>query len=974
MPPTAAQRRVQEFLAARVAASSSSTCCVKDAEEIRKVFRHELGYSHAGYTLPLGKRAGVPEVAADVDLAGQLAAEDPEMAKMVLEPDALLLPESERQELSRQPHTHVGPDYDDFVQSTVRAGLQQLYPLKRLGRLRGRPLIGGAFAVPKDDLEDRFISDLPVNQILDETKLPRPVFAYIPRMRSLKSTPQKVLRVSKRDARHYFHKLRIGKKWRRWLAHPVLSKKRSLAPVHRAVPMGFGPAAGFAQALTDVCTGRASLPPERRLLPSEPAPSALPIWGSIIDDIWAVEECEKQQTAGDIGPVWMQLVESEWNNAGVESHPKKSVNAAVNEEVQGYHIGGVSHVVGVAVSKRLDLLQAALHILFDRYRVAVYWVERLVGKFGYCHSARAPLRSIFEATYRWLEAMRQTGRGYAVRKEQLPGEVFFEILFAAVTLPLAEFNLSTDFSTRVEATDSSMTGLGRSWTTMPSDLVQRCCRQSDQKGLYTNLSMTGGVEVVDGRCELTEVDIEPADFKWRDASMRAFPEHITLGEGDAANWGLEERLKRPAEFACRFLHLLDSAALTGALRKGRSPSRKLNMRCRKAGAIQLAGGLEGFWGWFRSERNPADRPSRIYEPAHRAKPEEPQPREKKKSLPASQVVERCLSGHAGSELVFVHFCSGPRRPGDLSEAVEQRALASGIVIVALALDPVIDSSHDLLKEHGMVRVIKLARARRIAGAHGGPPCATFSRSRHRRLPGGGGPRPLRTRSDVWQPKSGLSSKERMSALVGSLLALLVIGLLGEFACYGATVSLEHPADPAAEPYPSIFCTPEFAYFRSFCSLLYGILDQCMFGAETKKPTGLGITNRNGRAASLLQRCCHTYRHKSVIGADRNNPGVFATAALARYPSGLNECLAAAHVDQWCDSLRGTGEVFGPVLGQGNPAALPWRAEGVSTPQCAEEDGARGFWQWPQPCRGFLARHFESLHSATIRGGVGGPRD
>ena len=126
-----------------------------------------------------------------------------------------------------------------------------------------------------------------------------------------------------------------------------------------------------------------------------------------------------------------------------------------------------------------------------------------------------------------------------MRKERLPGEVFFEILFAAITLPLAEFDMSMPFCTRVEATDSSMTGLGRSWTLMPSDLVERCCRQSDRKGIYTNLSLDGGVEVSEGRCELEEVEMQPEDFKWRDASMRTFPEHITLGGSDAANWGLE---------------------------------------------------------------------------------------------------------------------------------------------------------------------------------------------------------------------------------------------------------------------------------------------------------------------------------------------------------------------------------------------------------------------------------------------------
>ena len=118
--------------------------------------------------------------------------------------------------------------------------------------------------------------------------------------------------------------------------------------------------------------------------------------------------------------------------------------------------------------------------LFGRRVVAVYWVERLVGK--------------------------------GVRKERLPGEVFLDILFAAITLPLAEFDLSMPFCTRV-GSDSSTTGLGRSWTLMLSDLVERCCRQSDRKRIYTNLSLDGGVEVSEGRCELEEVDIQPEDFK-----------------------------------------------------------------------------------------------------------------------------------------------------------------------------------------------------------------------------------------------------------------------------------------------------------------------------------------------------------------------------------------------------------------------------------------------------------------------------
>ena len=200
----------------------------------------------------------------------------------------------------------------------------------------------------------------------------------------------------------------------------------------------------------------------------------------------------------------------------------------------------------------------------------------------------------------------------------------------------------------------------------------------------------------------------------------------------------------------------------------------------------------------------------------------------------------------------------------------------GLVVKCIALDPVISSSHDLPKEEPLILLRKAAKQRRVLGGHGGPPCTTFSRSRHRRLPGGGGPRPLRHRQNVWQPKAGLSAKEHLTALVGSLLALLVFGLLVSFAATGATVSLEHPADPGAEPYPSIFFSREFDCLRAFCRLLYGTLNQCMFGARTK-----AIFNRHNFASFLFQRCNHKFRYESVIGTDKQNPGKFATAALAR---------------------------------------------------------------------------------------------
>eukprot|EP00973_Karenia_brevis_P058331 8122462-Karenia_brevis.AAC.1 len=93
--------------------------------------------------------------------------------------------------------------------------------MRRVARHAGKPIINGGFAVPKDELEDRLISaDVPINQLLDSEKLPRPRFAYIPRLRVVRSDPRKVIRVTKRDARHYFHMLRLGKRWRKYLSNP----------------------------------------------------------------------------------------------------------------------------------------------------------------------------------------------------------------------------------------------------------------------------------------------------------------------------------------------------------------------------------------------------------------------------------------------------------------------------------------------------------------------------------------------------------------------------------------------------------------------------------------------------------------------------------------------------------------------------------------------------------------------------------
>ena len=73
----------------------------------------------------------------------------------------------------------------------------------------------GGFAVEKSFTEDRWIAPMKyVNSIVDGEKLDRPRMPYLPQLQAL-TVPEGVrVRVSKRDAKHYFHTLRAGARWR----------------------------------------------------------------------------------------------------------------------------------------------------------------------------------------------------------------------------------------------------------------------------------------------------------------------------------------------------------------------------------------------------------------------------------------------------------------------------------------------------------------------------------------------------------------------------------------------------------------------------------------------------------------------------------------------------------------------------------------------------------------------------------------
>lgn len=924
--------------------------------------RQTQSYTGSSVVLALGVRGGVPDVAADVPLAAHLQEHFPLLARQVVDPKTLLLPSNGRPRRVKRGYTFLSHTYPELVKRNVKAGLHGLKKPHQVAKHRGVKCLAGAFAVVKDDKEDRVITDPSVNQLLDPDKLPRPKFAYIPKLRTLTVPSSGVIAVTKRDARHYFHRLQIGRRWHRWLCGPSVRlplKSGGISEVHpasRATPMGFGPSAGWAQGLTDTIAVDAQLPQSLRVHPDFVIPEGLPVWGSIIDDVWALEHVEEGSSA-TVGPDWLNKPENAWILRGVKPNEKKSVDGALGEEIQGYYVHPQAHWVGLSFEKRRHLYQATIHVLLQR-RVHFGVMERLIGKHGFCHSARPCLRSVFEKTYAWLSEERTKRHKGRAGLLELPEGVWIELMVSALLLPFAHFNLSAKWSTRVEASDSSMTGLGRAIGVMPRHVVQTIARFCDHASVYTNLRLPWSVGLTEEhKCPLGKVRLPINKGKWKEFGIPWSPLHITLGESDAVAWSVDDRLNHNTSLAGeRYIQILDSAAMVGALSKGRSSSELINRRCRRVAAANVAGNADGFYPWTPSAENPADRPSRLFEPNAKAGP---MAAELDSTDPIVDLRELCLDD--SQQWYFIHFCSGPFRAGDLGDEIEKMSHQIGVHIRVLRVDPLAElvpgCKGDLFNPNTALFLLDLIHKGKVIGGFGSPPCSTVSAARHRPLSRRGGPRPLRSRSDPWIPLKYCSPKEVQAVRIGSLLFLLCLGMLGEIRAHGGWVGLEHPADREQEPYPSFFNTVEVQQFLRFCGMAYYVTHQCRFGAKSVKPTGLLLPWGCSR---IQLKGNHRGGHPPLIGIDHS--GRFLTTPAAHYPQGFCHALSELFVHRLVQvESKGYTLPFAPKPDLKQFLQEPWTQSRYVR------------WQWPQPSAAFLVGELAAYHSFQVSRGVGAPQ-
>ena len=928
---TAAHRRIQARLESGWSSMMVEATTVED-DELRQFLKHQQHYAGGGTAIPLGDRGGVPANAATVDLRKELRDQYPKMSHHVNEPTALLLPSGRRPKRIKRGHVWLHGSYPALVVRNVKAGLHILKKPSQVARHRGRLCLAGAFAVPKDADEDRVITDPSVNQLVDPDELPRPKFAYIPKLRVTYAPRGGVLVVSKRDARHYFHSLKIGRKWHRWLCGPpiFMSGGKLRFPACCTAPMGFGPSAGWAQALTDVTTSAADMPRERRLHPDECAPGDFPLWGSIYDDIWAIDHAQGDDQRDLHGPGWLSRAEQAWVDRGVHPNTKKSIDAAEGAEVQGYFVHPTKHWLGVSVQKRMKLFQATFYLL-SLQRVLVSDMERWVGKYGYVHSCRPPMRSIFADTYRWLEQMRASKARFAI----LPDAVWLECMYAALLLPYCQFDVSSPYSNRVECSDSSMTGIGRAWTCVPSEVVQSMAQLCDHPGTYTNLALPHGIGLQETQtCPLAKLAL-PSDVFWHKVGAPYRPLYIYLGEADAAVWVAEDRLRRPVDDGGRFAHPLDSACCVGAFSKGRSASKLLNERCRKLCAVAVAGGHEVFYPWIASAENPADEPSRRFE-GGRGEDYRPEPQ----ALQQLHADPFTPQNWSGNERFFLHLCSGVPRKGDLISAICALTTEQGLSVLGLRVGPAASYDQcercligsDLVTGKHVQTVLDLIHSGRVLGAYASPPDRTFSNVLRVTADEERSFSVVRKKRDVWRCSHGCSRRRQREVTLESTLALLCIGLIGEVRLCGGWVAFKHRARTSA---PSVFQSSEAQMLIAIAHLEYYSAEDLLPG-HNGQPTGFLLPSGS----------------KPSVQAQAGYPRSRLEVAC---PSAVNVRLAQLFVEKAIQArANGFQQPCKPLLvGHGGDGVEPWCGVG------------RTLWQWPEPCRGFLAECIKRCDKSSL---------
>ena len=180
-------------------------------------------------------------------------------------------------------------------------------------------------------------------------------------------------------------------------------------------------------------------------------------------------------------------------------------------------------------------------------------------------------------------------------------------------------------------------------------------------------------------------------------------------------------------------------------------------------------------------------------------------------------------------------------------------------------------------------------------AHFGTPCNTYSAARKE---GDGGPPPLRS-AEFPDGLPGLADDHQHQVFLGNLFRDRTCEACFALALMGFHFSVENPLGSL------IWATPKVKELLLWSRGLFVDLDQCFFGAPSKKPTRLLVSHQIFQ--SLLAKACPgNHKHvvlKGKVFSHQFGRVVYRTKLAQVYPAAMCSAMASAIRSLWDDPLQ-----------------------------------------------------------------------
>jgi hypothetical protein len=566
----------------------------------RDYFLSMSGAESATGAIPIiAARVALPDSTKGVDLLSLLP---PSVAANYATPDKLLLQVPKPPAKRRPPPSFFGEakEYPLLVKRLLAADMVSLSA--------NRPkVVNGLFGTPKS--HPRFDIRLifhgqPVNEAMVDP--PATDLPSVDLFASLIADPTKPLFACKTDLSNFYHKLKLPEPlWTYFGLPPVYVDAIGLPPeelakypvgaiiypVYTRLPMGWSHSVFLAQTahVYQIAT-KTSRPLADRILWSSDRLIDRMRYGIYIDD-----DCDLGTEGGELEEKQQEYISVFDPLVGVNHD--KSAPPSQEQTLLGLHLSA-DKSLGVHPTKLWALIKETEGLIQTGTATGLQ-LHRIVGKWSHAILVRRPVFSVLDSTFSFIQ---RAGN----RKFNLWQSVVRELRVLCDLAPLLVCSLASDICSTVVATDASLTGLGVVALQAEWDQVV------DAMAAPSRLPAPGEAPVVSP--SLAPILQAPATTivasRWRD------PEHITVLELRAVQTALRWLTTRPACRDSKVLLLVDSSPALFGIAKGRSSSRKLklNYRLRSIAALALAAGITLSCKWVPSSSNPADAPSRIYDP------------------------------------------------------------------------------------------------------------------------------------------------------------------------------------------------------------------------------------------------------------------------------------------------------------------------------------------------------------------------